>query len=87
MNLEKAKNKYKLYNGLFVSIIFIIFIMFSMIFTPTTTGANIFAFSVVPLIICFLIFKYKRKYYKKLIYDLSINENAIKDTLNDKHLK
>lgn len=87
MYLEKAKKKYKIYNWLFISIIIINFILFICAITPEFNMVVIFTVSLAISIIPFIIIKNKRKSYKKLIYDLSIQENAIKDTLDDKILK
>lgn len=87
MNLEKAKKKYKIYKWIFISIIIINFILFICAMTPEFNMVIIFSVTLVISIIPFIIIKNKRKFYKKLVYDLTIKETAIKETLNDKHLK
>ena len=87
MSLELAKRKYKIYKSLYLSILIFTIIFFICTLSPEFNIIYIFALSLIPLIILIVIMNNKRKYYKKLIYDLEIRETSIRETINDKHLK
>lgn len=87
MGLELAKRKYKIYKWLHLSLLIFTIVFFICTVSPEFNIVYIFALSLLPLIILIVIMNNKRKYYKKLIYDLEIRETSIRETINNKHLK
>lgn len=87
MNLEKSKKKLKIYKIALILLITSNLILFACAMTPQFNMVLIFSIFFVLSIIPMIIINKKRKYYKKVVYELEIRETAIKETLNDKILK